>query len=98
MTFQAKPSYLPTDLKNYEASTWWRSNRDKVFAAIAAVLFVAAQMTPVSEPTPEPLSYEEVEEAAKHYASIIVACANGKVLSIGPKLIYCDSYHMPVMQ
>ena len=37
-----------------------------------------------------------VEEVARKYASIIVACANGQGFSVGDILVFCDPHHSPM--
>jgi hypothetical protein len=85
-------STLSDDLKDYIAPTWWRMNRDRVWAFVFFVLLFVSCIVPEPTTQQKPPSYAEVEAKARMYASTLTACANGHTISVGPKLIYCDPH------
>ena len=91
-------SILCDDLRHFKAGTWWRVNREKAWALAACLLYLFSLMQPVSEPTTEPLSYEQLEAVALDRTRAIVACAQGRSISVGDMLIKCDPFAAPTME
>ena len=93
MTFQAKPHYLPEDLRNYRAPGW--DGTQYALAFVAFCLAVVAYIEPIAAPSPVPPATSPQPQAtvAASFTMTSAQCGGAMAaLMTGGRLIWTEPH------